>query len=237
MFSELWTKRCRDFGIWFLLIAVGLVAMAPAARAETPVARLTLYEVDEALKFKPHGHDTDAVQARLAQASLLGTAVDVVALKDGTVFKTGAFVKADASSDVSLATLVGPVRGTVNLLTDLDPTRNSLDTLLITAVLDIKAELDLSPTASKVRMAPIRGDWRAQGKRQRGGFTGAFLIPFSLDGKTYFYLNPAAIVPGFTCKGPLVNVGPPFGYLCMVDSTEFVLGIPMTKALLIFSVY
>src|SRR5713226_968917 len=225
--------RCSmsRFGMGLALMAAAVIVIAPvAARAETPVARVTLYEVDEALKLKPRGHETGAVLARLAQASLLGVSGDVVALDEkNSVFKTGAFVKADASSNVSLATLVGPVRGTINLLQDLDPTRNSLDTLLITAVLDIKGELDLTPTASKIPMAPIQGRWRVSHSHQRGTYSGVFLIPFSLDGKTYYYLNPADVAPGFTCKGA-VEYG-----LCRVDSTEFVLGIPMTKALLTFS--
>src|SRR5262249_38759360 len=153
------------------------------ARAETPLAQVTLYEVDEALKFKTRGHDTHAVLARLASASLLGGATDVYALPNtNSVFKTGAYVKADASSNVSLATLRGPVRGTINLLQDTDLERNSLDTLLITGVVDISAELDLTPTASKIPMAPIQGRWRAEYSRQRGTFAGVFLIPFDVGG-------------------------------------------------------
>jgi len=203
------------------------------ARAETPLARVTLYEVDEALKFKARGHDTDAVMARLAQASLLGVAGDIVPVDDKNgIFKAGSFIKADASSNVSLATLVGPVRGTINLLTDTNPYRNSLDTLQITTVLDITAELDLRPTAIPVPMAPIDGRWRAQHGKARGYFGGVFLIPFSVDGgKTYYYLDPEVVLPGagFKCKGWSGG-----GY-CQVHSTEFVLGIPMTKALLTFS--
>ncbi len=222
------------FGMGLALMAAAVIVIAPvAARAETPVARVTLYEVDEALKLKPRGHDTHAVIARLAQASLLGVSGDVVALDEkNSVFKAGAFVKADASSNVSLATLVGPVGGTINLLKDDDPNRNSLDTLEITAVLDITAELDLRPTAIPVPMAPIAGRWRAHHGKARGYFGGVFLIPFSVDGgQTYYYLDPAVVLPGagFTCKGWAGG-----GY-CQVHSSEFVLGIPMTKALLTFS--
>jgi len=213
--------------------AVAVVAIAPRpARAETPIAQVTLYEVDEALKFKKRGSDVDAVMTRLANASLLGGATDVQALVDNPIFVTGSYVKADAASNVNTATLSGPVHGTINLLQDLDPTRNSLDTLLITQVLDINATLDLSPTASKIPMAPITGRWRVANSRVRGTFQGVFLIPFDIGGGNYFYLDPSPW--GFKCKGALLE-GTPMGTLCQVHSTEFVLGIPMTKALLTFS--
>lgn len=229
-------KVCR----WLVMAAIAVVMSGPlAARAETPIAQVTLYEVDEALRFKKAGHDTDAVQARLAQASLLGSARDVCALpitngecaNANGIFRTGAFVKADASSNVNVATLRGPVNGTINLLYDMDKSRNSLDTLVITSVLEIKGELDLTPTASKIPMAPIQGQWRVSRGHQRGSYSGVFLIPFDIGGGNYAYLDPAQF--GFKCKVQ-PNALAAYG-LCPVDSTEFVLGIPMTKALLTFS--
>jgi len=233
MFRGRYRIRGRNLGICVVLAAIAVVMSGPlAARAESPIAQVTLYEVDEALRFKTHGHDTAAVQARLAQASLLGISGDVVALTNNAVFQNGAFVKADASSAVNVATLRGPVSGTINLLSDIDPTRNSLDTLVITSVLEIKGELDLTPTASKIPMAPIQGRWRVSRGHARGTYSGVFLIPFDIGGGNYFYLDPAPY--GFQCKGAVLS-GTPLGNLCQVHSTEFVLGIPMTKALLTFS--
>src|SRR5204862_7226534 len=73
-----------------------------------------------------------------------------------TLFRS-AFVKADASSAVDLGTGHGPVKGTIQLLTDIDPNRNSLDTLLVTGEIDIRGDLDLT-TASVTATAPITGD-------------------------------------------------------------------------------
>jgi|SRR3989440_1389168 len=230
MFSEHW--RSRLFSVWLALVAVLMVLVLPLpARAETPVARVTLYEVNEALRLKAVRHDdTSELKRRLAQASLLGT--DVVAVGPKSVFVTGAFVKADASSAVDLGTGHGPVKGTIQLLTDIDPNRNSLDTLLVTGEIDIRGDLDLS-TASVTATAPITGTWRAEYRRERGNYRGVFLIPFNIGG-TYYYQNPADVFPGFTCKGAVEDFGP-WGKFCRVDSTEFVLGIPLTKALLLFS--
>ena len=149
-----------------------------------------------------------------------------------SVFVTGAFVKADASSAVDLGTGHGPVKGTIQLLTDIDPNRNSLDTLLVTGEIDIRGDLDLT-TASVTATAPITGTWRGEYRRERGSYRGVFLIPFNMGG-TYYYQNPADVLPGFACKGLVDDFGP-YGKFCRVDSTEFVLGIPLTKALLLFS--
>src|SRR5262249_58483696 len=130
----------------------------------------------------------------LAQASLLGT--EVVALVPNPVFVTGAFVKADASSAVDLSTGRGPVRGKIQLLTDTDSTRNSLDTLLVTGELEIRGELDLT-TAAVTATAPIAGTWRVEYRRERGSYRGIFLIPFKMGG-TYYYQRPADVFPGFT---------------------------------------
>ena len=232
MFSERRCMRSRHFSVWLALAAIAMVVFVPApARAETPVARVTLYEVNEALRLKRANHDdTSELKRRLAQASLLG--MDVVAVGPTSVFITGAFVKADASSDVDLATGRGPVRGTIQLLTDIDPTRNSLDTLLVTGELKIRGELDLT-TAAVTATAPITGRWRAEYSPERGTYRGIFLIPFNIGG-TYYYQNPADALPGFVCKGQVDDFGP-WGKFCQVHSTEFVLGIPLTKALLLFT--
>jgi len=232
MFSERRFKRSRLFCGWSALVAILTVLVLPlAVQAETPVARVTLYEVNEALRLKAVRHDdTSELKRRLAQASLLG--IDVVAVGPKSVFVTGAFVKADASSAVDLGTGHGPVKGTIQLLTDIDPNRNSLDTLLVTGEIDIRGDLDLT-TARVTATAPITGTWRAEYRRERGNYRGVFLIPFNMHG-TYYYQNPADVIPGFTCKGAVDDFGP-WGKFCRVDSTEFVLGIPLTKALLLFS--
>ena len=95
----------------FMAALVVVMSGPLAARAETPIAQVTLYEVDEALKFKAHGHDTDAVQARLAQASLLGSARDVCALPvTNGVTSYSTVVLAGIAPLSSVAALVGAGR-------------------------------------------------------------------------------------------------------------------------------
>src|SRR5437660_3217540 len=215
MFSEHW--RSRLFSVWLALVAVLMVLVLPLpARAETPVALMTRYQVNEAVRLKAVRHyDTSERKRRLAQAALLGT--DVVAVGPKAVFVTGAFVKADASSAVGLGTGHGPVKGTIQLLTDIDPNRNSLDTLLVTGEIDIRGDLDLS-TASVTATAPITGTWRAEYRRERGNYRGVFLIPFKMVG-TYYYQNPADVFPGFTWKGAVGDFGA-WGKVCWVERTD-----------------
>src|SRR5262249_34739988 len=97
--------------------------------------------------------------------------------------------------------------------------------------------LDLT-TAKATATAPITGTWRAEYRRERGTYRGVFLIPFNMGG-TYYYQNPADVLPnvGLERKGghaKLVDSGA-WVKLCPVASTELVLGIPLTKALLLFS--
>src|SRR2546426_2950662 len=78
MFSEHW--RSRLFSVWLALVAVLMVLVLPLpARAETPVARVTLYEVNEALRLKAVRHDdTSELKRRLAQASQAERLVNLV---------------------------------------------------------------------------------------------------------------------------------------------------------------
>src|SRR5438093_6471313 len=69
MFSEHW--RSRLFSVWLALVAVLMVLVLPLpARAETPVARVTLYEVNEALRLKADRHHVGAQQRGLRQPAL-----------------------------------------------------------------------------------------------------------------------------------------------------------------------
>src|SRR5438093_13666059 len=66
--------RSRLFSVGLALVAVvAALALPLPARAETPLARVTLYEVNEALRLKAVRHDdTSELKRRLAQASLQG---------------------------------------------------------------------------------------------------------------------------------------------------------------------
>lgn len=224
---EILRSRKRVLGrLAALAIALAILLTPMVSAAETPVVRLVLYEVSEGLKFKPAGAtDPTDFKRRMAAASLLGT--DVTPLVAGTPFVAGQFIKADASSNVSLTTGVGPVSGVIQILTDLDPTRNSLDTLLVTVTIPIQAELDL--TTATQAFAGIQGKWQAkhQGDLQ-GQFAGFFLIPFQIAalGTQYWYVD---LGPG-SCAQPSPVPG-----LCPLTNNEFALGIPLTKAVITLS--
>ena len=215
----------------FVSVAMALTAAVPLsstpAVAETAVVRLVMYEVTEALRFKP-GSATDPAEfkRRMAAASLLG--VDVQPLASGVPFAAGQFVVANATSNVNLTTLKGPVQGSIDVLTDIDPTRNSLDTLLITSVIRIRAQLDLT-TAATQAIAGINGTWKIKNTEHRGHFSGFFAIPFQVAGlgDGYWYVNMG---PGF-CAAGSTSVGS----LCSVNEDESVLGIPLTKAVIVLS--
>ncbi len=219
------------------VLAPAMVLAPDVSYAGDPAFRLVMYEVTEALVLKPaKGKDTDAGLAfarRMATASLLGT--DVKVLGSG-VPSLGTFAVADATSNVDLNTAsknfgTGPVSGTIQTLTDIDPNRNSLDTLLVTQTIDIKATLDLTPALAlhPMPLANISGTWKSKSLGLQGTFTGVFQIAFQYPGLPgSWYLN----LGGGSCRADSVAVGP----MCSVTQDENLLGIPLTKAVITFSI-
>ncbi|HVR72577.1 MAG TPA: hypothetical protein VMT87_17210 [Vicinamibacteria bacterium] len=221
-----------------VLMAVAWLA-PPEAVAQEPVASAVLYEVNEALRFVKRGErprdrrrpDTAEVARRVADASLLGREVNPV--DTHPLFRKGSFIQADATSDVNLATGKGPIRGTMTLLTDIDPTRESLDTLVVDADLKLKGDLDL--TTALQGYAGLSGEWSSVRPRgNRGTFAGLFLIPFLADGdERYFYLDLGGEAD--PCAAPeFVTAGGQTVPACPLESFEFALGIPLTKAVVTF---
>jgi hypothetical protein len=170
------------------------------------------------------------VARRVAQASLLGREVNPVA--SHPLFKQGSFIQADATSTVDMAVGKGPLRGRMMLLTDVDPTRESLDTLVIDANVWVKGELDLTTAAQGY--AALGGQWTSLRPRAGGTFSGLFLIPFLPDGdERYFYLDLGGEAD--PCEAPeFVTVGGQVVPGCPLQPFEFALGIPLTKAVVTF---
>lgn len=229
----MWTMAKTFCGRFARIVAAGAAVLAwlvPAtASAQTPVGSAVLYEVNEALGLIKGKKIIDPSQfgVRLAKASLLGK--EVHALTPDSPFALGTFIQSEATSSVNLKTGVGPINGTLLLLNDLDPSRNSLDTLQISAVGTVKGELNLT-TASQ-GYAQMAGDWSfkpGKGKKGPGGgtFAAVFLIPFQLGDGQYFYVNVGPEGPGTAC-GPTES-------LCPLSNEEFTLGIPLTKLLVTF---
>jgi hypothetical protein len=225
---------------------LGAVAVFAAPRvsaqeptdAPQPVAAAVLYEVNEALRFAKgrgtvrsrHRDSLSDVARRLADASLLG--LDVKPLQASEIFKVGSFIQAEAKSNVDLSVGKGPINGKLKLLTDVDPTRESLDTLVIDSEALIRGELDL--TTAMQGFAKMTGRWAALRRLQAGTFQGIFLIPFQVEGDDrYFYLDIAG--PMEPCEAPAnVVMGEQTVPVCPLESFEFALGIPLTKAVVTF---
>ena len=226
----MWTTA-RFRGRFLRIVAASAAVLAwlvpAAASAQTPVGSAVLYEVNEALGMIKGKKAFDPRQfgLRLAKASLLGK--EVRALTPDSPFSLGTFAQSEATSSVNLKTGIGPISGTLLLLNDLDPSRESLDTLQTTAAGNIKGELNLT-TASQ-GFAQVAGTWSfGKGRNGPGGtFAGVFLIPFQLGDGQYFYVNVGPEGPGTAC-GPNES-------LCPLSDEEFTLGIPLTKLLVTFS--
>jgi hypothetical protein len=214
---------------WWTAVVAGLVLLGPAAAyADPPAATVVLYEVAEALRFKGPKAATspEGLRRRLAQATLLGK--DVYG-QPGTIFGTAQFVIVDASSSVDLRTGVGPIQGRFDLLVDLDPNRQSLDTLAVMESARLRGTLDL--TTAQQGYATVHGSWDARRSRARGTFNGVFLIPFEVYG-TYYYLD---LGPLPCSDGAQLPIGPSGNLVgvCRLQADEFSLGIPLTKAVVV----
>ena len=213
---------------WWAAVTLGGLLLGPTAvDAQAPVATVVIYEVAEALRFKGPNAATSPVEfrRRLAEATLLGKDIQG---RPGTIFGGAQFIIVDARSNVDLNTGVGPIRGTFDLLLDTDPSRESLDTLVITGSGSLRGTLDLS--TAQQGYAGVRGRWEAHRARARGTFQGAFLIPFRVM-DTYYYLD-LGLSP---CPdGARLPVGPGNSLVpaCPLRADEFSLGIPLTKAVI-----
>jgi hypothetical protein len=220
-------------------VAAAIVWLAPAlATAQQPVAAVFMYEVSEGLSFKAPKHTKDAAGAmnRLADATLLGKKIVSLTADPMSPWATAHFIGADAQSDVSLVTGHGPIKGSFDLLQDLDPSRESLDTLVISASGTLRGRLDLRTATQGYAIAS--GTWQIK-KSVAGTFSGVFLIPFPVAPGVYAYLDLTSALQldkmGLSlCAQPIPLSADPAGPKgCLLGSDEFALGIPLTKAVLI----
>lgn len=236
------TLRKRVVGALAGLVAVA--AFVPAvAWAQVPVARLTMYEVLEALQLKKPTQ-------RFASAALLGNRV--VPLQPDPFFAAATNVGAEATSKVNINPGsrrfgTGPIQGDFQLLTLMDLDSNgepNLSDLVVVARGHLEGTLDLRPalipdpaTGLPSPYAPVSGTWNLKHDgRKPGSFAGAFLIPFRIPGVGgHWYLNPAELeitgLPSICLSGFVADFG--FGPLCALDPVqETLLGFPLTKAVI-----
>jgi hypothetical protein len=115
----------------------------------------------------------------------------------------------------------------------MDPNRHSLDTLVIDTEASLRGELDL--TTALQGYAVMSGRWASKGKDKRDGtFQGLFLIPFPVEGdERYFYLDIAGEADPCAAS-EFVTVGGQVVPACPLESFQFALGIPLTKAVVTF---
>ena len=228
----------RTFAGFAGTVAAAVVWLAPGlATAQQPVAAVFMYEVSEGLSFKTPKRvkDLAGAQSRLADAALIGK--KIVPLTAGpSPWARAHFISADANSSVSLHTGRGPIRGSFNLLQDIDPTRESLDTLVISASGSLRGALDLSTAMQGY--ASTSGTWEIK-RSASGTFSGVFLIPFPVAPGVYAYVDLTSALQldqlGLSlCANPIPLSADPAGPKgCLLGSDEFALGIPLTKAVLI----
>jgi hypothetical protein len=216
-----------------LAAAVAIWVAPGLASAHQPVAAVTMYEVAEAMSFK--GSQQGSPTRRLADATLLGNKIVPLTTDPASPWANAEFITAFAQSDVSLATGKGPIVGTFNLLKDVDPTRESLDTLVIANAGSVYGVLDLS--TATLGYAATSGTWQL--KTSKGTFAGLFVVPFPY-GDGYVYLDPTDSMHldqlGVSfCDSTRAVVLPDGTKACLLGSEEFALGIPLTKVVLILS--
>ena len=221
------------------VVAAVTVWLAPGlAAAQAPVAAVVMYEVAESLTFKAPKHTDDLAQAkrRLASATLVGRTIIPFTTDPASPWTGAEFMSAHAQSSISLISGTGPIRGTFDVLKDLDPTRESLDTLVVMSSGQLNGVLDLSTSASGY--ASTSGTWQV--KKAKGTFAGVFVVPFPFEtGYAYVDLTEAmglaqlgvSFCDASRAVKDLGNGVPG----CRLGSEEFALGIPLTKALLILS--
>ena len=224
-----------------VMAAIAFVPAVAWAQA-TPVAQVTMYEVLEALQFKKPIKDTDpqAFARRFADAALLGNSV--VSFGD-PVFGAASYIGAEAQSKVNVNPAsrdfgTGPIRGTFDLLTDFNGGDvDHLSDLAVVASGKIDGTLDLRPALDPTNpqpIAPVSGKWKLTTvPGERGQFQGAFLIAADLTAMGMpgdWYVQPKELNAGCV-SGNSVDFGLPVTF-CRLDQTEYVLGIPLTKAVL-----
>ena len=232
------------------LAAALLVALLPAAAAaQSPVARVVLYEVWETLDLRGASidlgnPDPESFRRRFAEAGLLGRRIEAT---PGSPFAAANLLAAEATSNVNIKLGSpgfgqGPIRGGFQLLRYVPLDGNDLENLSDFVVTDegrLSGILDLRPAldpAMPLPLALVSGKWTLQGQGGHRTFVGIFLIPFRL-GTTVFYLIPAAADPaqaalleGLCPQGGMATLG---GTLCPLTPAESVLGFPLTKAVIL----
>ncbi len=194
---------------------------APVARATRALARVVLYEVSEAVRFAASEERDEAgepIWVRSADAALFGN--DVTSLAEQPLFTPGMFVSARARSAVAMPGGRGSITCSFDLLMDGDPSRPSLDKLLVTASGTLDGRLDLRDAARGYAC----GEGRWSLPDAHGTFTASFLIPTRRpDHDGFWYVEHD--VDG--------HVRPEHdGAWRPLRPDEFVLGIPVTKVIL-----
>ena len=228
------------------LVAVNAVELVnvhldQVTHVKQPLARWAGMQFKKHVKFQ-FSNDAEmiAILRRFADACLLGNSV--VSFGD-PIFGAASYIGADAQSKVNITPGnksfgTGPIKGTFDLLTDFNGGDvDHLSDLAVVASGKLDGMLDLRPALDPKNpqpIAPVSGKWRLTTVgNQRGTFQGAFLIAtdlsaFSLPGD--WYIQPDNLQAN--CISNTMFPIAPGATACLLDSTEYVLGIPLTKAVI-----
>lgn len=211
-----------------LLLAAALVGLSPVlAYAQAPIAVVSLWEIQEFVRFKP-ADEPGEVTRRLADAALVGVAVGGICPPGTATITTpigsGCAVGLRATSRVDLTTGTGPISGTVNILADV-PATLVPDPVLVAATGSLKGTLDLGPAltflatggAAGIPTGDVTGTWRIKELKLRGTLAGLFQIPVPSGACDlgFAYVNPTGALglPTVQCLG----------------LSDFSLGVPAIK--------
>jgi len=193
-----------------LLPMLGLFLLMPSptlALEKVPFGSVTASEVQEFLRFKT-GEDEESIVLRLANATLVGQGTGGLC---GASSQDPCPLDAHAQSSVDLSTGQGPVSGTFNLLTDINPGSPLLMDLVRVGTVKIDGTLNLGPAllfaqsggAAGAPVASVNGTWKSRELRAHGEFAGMFLIPIPIQSPLcamgWAYYNPLATPVLFQC--------------------------------------
>ncbi len=215
-------------------MAIVIGAAAPAgAQGDPPNA--TVYELTESQRIRGHRVVKRSAASALAGWVQPGSAICTAAIVARYGLETtGCYVNIHATNRIDLATGLGPVRGTFDVLVQDRNVVDAPESIVMSGTLE--GDMDLSAAVlgdPPVPLGTIVGTWRAtgntgtpvEGATLGGPFTGIFRLPFvlCLDGSSPTAESTCALTP------PLYLIDPETSDVVPLAPTEFAIGIPAVR--------
>ncbi len=185
------------------LLALALIASATLAMLP-PTAHAVdgmLYEVSEAIDLKSNGKGFKS-----SEATLIGTIKAATPLCPSSVATQlgtdSCWVIVHATGGADDSTGVGPIRGTMFVLAELQNSADAPELKILSA--DFDGQLDLSPAFfHQIPRGTITGKYSARGEKNsimdgyktQGSFQGVFRLPFLNGQQASYLLDDGRVVP------------------------------------------